>query len=66
MDPVMCLFCDSYVELLEPTEQQTFGRTEYQSWAKFVISFEEKLLVNERFWEMMEEGRFIYEAACTA
>ena len=55
MDPVMRLFYDSYVDLLEPREQYTLARMEYQSWEKFVISFEDKLLVNERYWEMMEE-----------
>ena len=58
MDTVVRLFCDSYLELLEPTEQYTFARTHYRSWLKFVISFREKMLVNERFWEMMEECWF--------
>ena len=48
MDTVLRLFCDLYVELPEPTE----------SWMKFDISFKEKLLVNDRYWEMLDEGCF--------
>ena len=49
---------DTDAENLEPDEMYTLAKTEYQALVRFVIQVEEKLLINERYWEMTEEGSF--------
>ena len=42
----------------QPDELYTLAKTECQAWVRFVIQVDDKLRVNESYWEMMEEGCF--------
>ena len=47
-----------YPEYLEPREQYLLAATEPGTWWIFALRAEEERLVEERYWEIMDEGWF--------
>ena len=49
---------DTLADFLEPDELYTLAKTERKAWVRFVMLVEEKLLINEDFWETMRGSWF--------
>ena len=49
---------DDYVEYLHPREQYRLAATESGTWRIFVLRYERQQDVDERYWEIDEEGWF--------
>ena len=58
MDVITRLINELYVEFLYPCEQYTLAATESQTWWVFVLRYERQQEVDDRYWEMVEEGWF--------
>ena len=51
-------FNELHVEFLCPREQYTLAATESQTWWVFVFLYERQQEVDDRYWEVVEEGWF--------
>ena len=61
------LINDHYVEYLDPREQYRLAATETETWWVFVLRKERQQEVDERYWEIVEEGwfsPFLFDLVC--
>ena len=52
------LINDHYVEYVDPREQYRLAATKSGTWWVFVLRYERQEEVDERYWEIVEEGWF--------